>query len=107
MEQSNHTSETNSAGMWKDLCRKVRKPCLTMDLDLQMQVYPDYDAAPSQSASDGKAAGNGAQSQGAICDKHETVTVKWRIADMVAVGMMASVAVSLLCCVKHMCGWMK
>ena len=113
MEQpENNTSVTNhSTGMWQDLCRKVRKPCLVMDLDLQMQVYPDYDATPSQGSQGTQKAGGQAQQQNvaeqAICDKQETISVKWRIADMVVVGMIASVTMSLLCCVKHMCNWMK
>ena len=102
--QGSGVAAGGGATMWKDLFGKIRKPCLSASLDLQMQVHPDYDTAPDG----GSTSGNGQKGgQTPICDKSETITVKWRIADMVAVGMLTSVAISLLCGVKHLCCFMK
>ena len=106
MEQSSAVSQNGSSGVaingWKDVLDKVRRPCLLADLDLQMQVHPDYATAPDSVSKSGNA-----QSSAPICDKSETITVKCRVADMLAVGLIVSVGIGLMCCCKHMCHWMK
>ena len=106
MEQSPAVSQNCSSGVaingWKDMLDKIRRPCLLADFDLQMQVHPDYATAPESVSKSGNA-----QSKTPLCDKSETITVKCRVADMVAAGLVASVAIGLLCCCKHMCHWMK
>ena len=106
MEQSPAVSQNRSSGVaingWKDVLDKIRRPCLLADLDLQMQVHPDYATAPESVSKS-----QDSQSPAPLCDKSETITVKCRVADMVAAGLIASVAIALLCCGKHVCHWMK
>ena len=106
MEQSSAVSQGCESGVaingWKDMLVKARRPCLLADLDLKMQLHPDYATAPESASQSGNS-----QSSAPLCDKSETITVKCRVADMVAAGLIASVAIALLCCGKHVCHWIK
>ena len=110
MESSPTISKQDTQGIavdgWKDLLDKMRKPCLLADLDLHMQVHPDYDTAPDGvSVSDGK--GKSLPSARPICQKIESFTVKCRVADMVVAGMVLAAVMVLLCGMVRMCCCMK
>ena len=95
---------------WKALWNTIRKPCLTVNFDLQMQVYSDYDTAPQPATvkNDSKQRQPAAaQSAQPLCDKSEAGCVKWRIVDMVSTIAAVSVVMSMLCCVKRLCARIK
>lgn len=110
MERSPMISQQDTQGVaidgWKDLLSHIRKPCLLADFDLHMQVHPDYNTAPDGlSVSDGK--GTPSQSSRPVCQKSESLTVKCRVADMVAAGVVLMAVMTLLCGMVRMCCCMR
>lgn len=110
MERSLMNSQQDTQGIavdgWKDLLHVIRKPCLLADLDLHMQVHPDYETAPDGvSVADGK--GKPSESARPVCQKTESLTVKCRVADMIAAGMVLMAVMVLLGGMVRMCCCMR